>query len=117
MPEHALPAKLQGEIANLQAMNAQLQQAAAQRAQFEMLKAETAEALDALAKLPDGAAVYRNVGSLLLQEKGKAAAEARLKEDLETLEVRLTRLAKQEQAIRESAQALQKKIQAALPKA
>ena len=112
-----LSPQLQSQLANLQAMGAQLQAASQQRAQFEAMKAEAAQALEAISALADDAPVYRNVGALLLKEPSKKAAEERLKEDQETLQIRLSRLQKQETTLREQVQALQQKIQAALPKA
>ncbi|HEX2066148.1 MAG TPA: prefoldin subunit, partial [Candidatus Thermoplasmatota archaeon] len=61
----------------------------------------------------DDAPVYRNVGSLLVRDT-KADAVARLKDDAETMEVRVARLQKQEAALREQLGALQGKLQAAL---
>ena len=109
----AIPPQVQQQLSNLQALNANYQATAQQRAQFEAMRLETESALAALASLPDDAAVYRNVGSLLVKDEKKAATE-RLKEELETSEVRITRLQKQEATMREQLGALQQKIQAAL---
>jgi prefoldin beta subunit len=113
MAEPTLTPAVQQQLANLQAMNQQLQATMQQRAQFEAMKLETDQALEALAALEADAAVYRSVGALLVKDT-KAAAEARLKDDAETMEVRLTRINKQEATLKESLQALQTKIQAAL---
>ncbi|MGB0652007.1 MAG: prefoldin subunit beta [Thermoplasmatota archaeon] len=106
--------ELQEQIRQLQSMQGQLQAAAQQRQQFEALKAENERALDALGDVADDAPVYRNVGSLLVQEAGKAAVESRIKDDLETLEIRIKRLAGQEEQLRASASGLQAKLEAAL---
>ncbi len=116
MTEPTIPPQLQADLQQLQGLNAQLQALAQQKAQFEVMKAEAQEALEALSNLPDDAPVYRNVGALLVREPGKKAAQDRLAEDLETLGIRLGRLQKQEESVRSSAGSLQKKIQAALPK-
>lgn len=108
-----IPAQVQQQIANLQSLNAQYQATAQQRAQFEAMRMEAESALAALQSLPDDAPVYRNVGSLLVRDDKKAAQD-RLKEDLETSEVRIQRAQKQETALREQLGALQQKIQAAL---
>ena len=113
MAEPTLSPQMQQQLANLQSMNQQLQATMQQRAQFEAMKAEAEQANEALSTLADDAAVYRSVGALLLKDTKKAAHD-RLKEDLETLEVRLGRVAKQEAALKESLQALQTKLQAAL---
>jgi len=108
-----LPPQVQQQLSNLQALNANYQATAQQRAQFEGMRMESQSALAALESLPDDATVYRNVGALLVRDEKKAAVE-RLKEDLETSEVRITRLQKQEATLREQLQTLQERIQAAL---
>ena len=113
MADPALTPQMQQQLAQLQTLNGQLQATMQQRAQFEAMKAESEQALEALSALPDGAAVYRSAGALLLKDE-KAAALARLKEDAETLEVRLNRMAKQEQQLKETMAGLQAKLQAAL---
>ncbi len=114
MAEPQLTPALQQQLANLQALNQQYQMTAQQRAQFESMKLESEQALEALTALPDDAPVYRSVGSLLVKEPSKNAAQERLKEDLETLDVRLSRMQKQEDQVKQQMQALQSKLQAAL---
>lgn len=114
MAEPTLSPQVQQQLQLLQQQNSQLQATAQQRAQFEAMKAEGEQALAALEALPDDAPVYRSVGALLVKEPGKKAAVDRLKEDQETLEVRLARLQKQEAALRESMAGLQQKLQGAL---
>ena len=114
MAEPTLTPALQQQLAQLQQQNAQLQATAQQRAQFEAMKAEGEQALQALETLAEDAPVYRSVGAFLVKEPGKAAAVARLRDDQETLEIRVARLHKQEAALRESLQALQAKLQGAL---
>jgi len=108
-----LPPQVQQQVATLQALNQQYQAVAQQRMQFEAMRAESKQALEALSSLPDDAAVYRNVGALLVKDT-KAAATARLTEDVETSDVRVSRLSKQETQLREQLQQLQAKIQSAL---
>lgn len=113
MAEPTLTPQMQQQLAQLQSLNGQLQQTMQQKAQYEAMKNESEQALDALQALPDGAAVYRSVGALLLKDEKKAAVD-RLKEDAETMEVRVNRLAKQESALKESMTSLQAKLQASL---
>jgi len=113
MAEPNLSPQMQQQLAQLQSLNGQLGQTMQQKAQFEAMKAESEQALEALGSLADGAPVYRSVGALLLRDD-KASAVARLKEDGETLEVRVNRLAKQEAALKEQMASLQAKLQAAL---
>lgn len=114
MAEPQLTPALQQQLAQLQSLNQQYQMAAQQRAQFESMKLESEQALEALTALPDDAPVYRSVGSLLVKEASRKAAQERLKDDLETLEVRLSRMQKQEEQVKQQMQALQAKLQAAL---
>lgn len=116
MAEAPLSPQLQAQLQQLQSLNQQLQATMQQKANFEAMKAEAEQAIAALEGLGDEAPVYRNVGSLLVREPSKKAAHDRLRDDLETLEIRLTRVAKQESAARESLQALQQKIQSMLPR-
>lgn len=113
MAEPQLTPQMQQQLAQLQSLNGQLSQTMQQKAQFEAMKAESEQALEALTALPDGAPVYRSVGALLLKDD-KASAVARLKEDAETLEVRLNRFAKQETMLKEQMASLQAKLQASL---
>ena len=113
MAEPTLTPQMQQQLAQLQSLNGQLQQTMQQKAQFEAMRMESEQALEALTALPDGAAVYRSVGALLLKDEKKAALE-RLKEDAETMEVRVARLNKQESALKESMASLQAKLQAQL---
>jgi prefoldin beta subunit len=108
-----LTPQMQQQLAQLQTLNGQLQATLQQKAQYEGMKAESEQALGALEALPEGAAVYRSVGALLLKDD-RATALARLKEDAETLEIRLGRLAKQETSLKESMSSLQAKLQASL---
>ena len=113
MAEPALTPQMQQQLANLQSLNGQLQQTLQQKQQFEAMRFESEQALEALQALPEGAAVYRSVGALLLKDD-KASAVGRLKEDAETMEIRVARLNKQETALKESMAALQAKLQASL---
>lgn len=113
MADPGIPPQVQQQVANLQALNANYQATAQQRAQFEAMRHESQSALAALESLPDDAPVYRSVGALLVRDTKKDAVE-RLKEDLETSEVRIGRLQKQENQLREQLGELQKKIQQAL---
>ena len=113
MAEPTLSPQVQQQLQQLQNLNQQLQGTAQQRQQFEAMKAESEQALGALEALPDDAPVFRSVGALLVQDSKKAAHE-RLKDDAETLEVRVVRMQKQETQLKEQMQALQAKIQAAL---
>lgn len=110
----SLPPQVQQQLQTLQALNQQMQATAAQRGQYEAMKAESEQALAALESLAADAPVYRSVGAFLVKEPSKQVAVDRLKEDLETMELRLNRMQKQEQQLREQMGQLQAKLQAAL---
>ncbi len=109
-------ADLQQQVQQLQQMSQQLQSITGQRQQFEALKAEAEMAIEALDGLDADAAVYRNVGSLLIQDASKDAALARLKDDLETMDIRIKRISGQEAELKKTLDALQVKLQAAFAK-
>ncbi len=113
MAEPQLSPQLQQQVAQLQQLNQQLGATAQQRAQFDVMKAESEQALEALGSLAADAPVYRSVGALLVGDT-KGNAEARLKEDVETLTIRSQRLLKQEDQLKQQLTGLQQKIQAAL---
>lgn len=113
MAEPQLTPQMQQQLTQLQSLNGQLQGTLQQKAQFEAMKSESEQALEALNALADDATVYRSVGALLVKDN-KPDALARLKDDAETLEVRLVRLAKQEASLKESMASLQAKLQASL---
>lgn len=106
-------AELQAKVQKLQTMGAQMQQLAQQRSRFEAMQSEAKRAIEALEGLADDATVYRNVGSLLVQDSGRDDAVARLKDELETLEIRTKRAKDQEAQMRTSLESLQKELQAA----
>jgi len=105
-------AALQAKVQQLQAFSGQLQQVAQQRAQMEAMVAESKHAVQALQGLDADATVYRNIGSLLVQDTGRDAALARIQDDLETMEIRVKRAKDQETQLRERLDTLQKELQA-----
>jgi prefoldin beta subunit len=111
--EPTLSPQVQQQLAQLQSANQNYQATMQQRAQFEGMKMEAEQALAALESLADDAPVYRNVGSLLVKDS-KPDAVARLKEDVETMGIRIGRLQKQETTLREQLQKLQTQLQGAL---
>jgi prefoldin beta subunit len=67
-----------------------------------------------LEKITDDSAVFKNVGSLLIQVKDRAGLIAELKEQKETAEVRVKTLDRQDKHLRERHQNLQQQITQAL---
>lgn len=106
-------AELQAKVQKLQAMSQQLQQTAQQRAQMEAMQREGTAAIEVLESLADDATVYRNVGSLLVQDTGRDAALARIKDDQETMVIRIKRAKDQETQLRDTLEKLQAELQKA----
>jgi prefoldin beta subunit len=114
MANGELPQQLQDQLGQLQNLQQQLQVTSQQRAQLEFQVKESERALEELVTVDEKAPIYRSVGSLLVRTGGKTEVEKRLKDEKETLEVRLAQYTKQESRLKEKATELQTKLQAAL---
>jgi len=108
-----LPPKVQNQIAQFQQLTQQIQMVTTQKIQLESQVRELDRTIQELEKVGDEA-VYRNVGSLLIQVKDKAALVNELKEQKETSEVRVKTLDRQDKHLRERHQTLQQQITQAL---
>ena len=108
-----IPPKVQNQIAQFQQLTQQIQMVTTQKIQLESQVRELEKTIQELEKVGDEA-VYRNVGSLLIQVKDKAALVAELKEQKETAEVRVKTLDRQDKHLRERHQTLQQQITQAL---
>ncbi len=106
-------AAMQAKVQKLQTMSGQMQQVAQQRMQMEAMVSEAKGAIEVLEGLADDATIYRNIGSLLVQDEGRDAAVTRIKDELETMEIRVKRAKDQEGQLREALDELQKELQAA----
>ena len=109
-----LPPKVQNQIAQFQQLAQQIQMITSQKLQFDAQVRELDKAIAELDKAGDDAVVYRNVGSLMIQSKDKAALATELKDQKETLEVRVKTLDRQDKQFRERHQGLQQQITKAL---
>jgi len=109
-----IPPKVQNQIAQFQQLTQQIQMVATQKIQLEAQVKELDRSIAELEKTTDDSAVFRNVGSLLIQVKDKAALVGELKEQKETAEVRVKTLDRQDKHLRERHQSLQQQITQAL---
>jgi prefoldin beta subunit len=109
-----LPPKVQNQIAQFQQLAQQIQMINSQKLQLDAQVRELGKAIEELDKAAEDAVVYRSVGSLMIQTKDKAALTTELKDQKETLEVRVKTLDKQDKHLRERHQSLQKQITEAL---
>lgn len=109
-----IPPKVQNQIAQFQQLTQQIQMVATQKIQLEAQVKELDKTITELEKTTDDSAVYKNVGSLLIQVKDRGALVAELKEQKETAEVRVKTLDRQDKHLRERHQNLQQQITQAL---
>lgn len=101
-----LPPKLQDRLTQYEQIKSQLEVILNQRVQLESLKKETESALEELKAVEEGSRVYKGAGSLLIEVKDPAKLQAELQEDLESLQVRITSLKKQEETLRKKMEEL-----------
>ncbi|AEH25495.1 prefoldin subunit beta [Pyrococcus yayanosii] len=108
-----VPPQVQAMLGQLESYQQQLQLVIQQKQRIQAELTEAKKALEEIEKLPDDAVIYKTIGTLIVKtEKSKAVEE--LKEKVETLEVRLNALNRQEQKVNEKIKELTQKIQAAL---
>jgi prefoldin beta subunit len=105
--------KVQNQIAMLQQVQQQLQTILSQKAQYEIAVREAKRAQEEIADLPEDAAMYMSVGSVMMQKK-KEVVNTKLAEKVETLELRIKSLEKQEKMLQGKFEQLQGQIKAAL---
>ena len=109
-----LPPAVQEQLAQLQKLQSQLVMAQQQRQQIEFQARESERAAEELATIAEDAPVYRAAGGVFFRAAGRDEVVKRLMEEKELLDVRLAGFQKQEARVREAAQELQSKVQAAL---
>lgn len=109
-----IPPKVQNQIAQFQQLTQQIQMVTTQKIQLEAQAKELEKTIQELERLQEDAVVFRNVGSLLIQVKDKAALLAELKEQKESTDVRVKTLERQDKHLRERHGSLQQQITQAL---
>jgi prefoldin beta subunit len=105
--------KVQNQIQQLQQVQQQLQTVLSQKAQYEIEIRETRRADEELADLPADSTVFQSVGTVMMQ-KPKDAVSTSLKEKVETLELRVKQLERQEQMLQGRFETLQNQVRQAL---
>jgi len=109
-----IPPKVQNQIAQFQQLTQQIQMVTTQKIQLEATVRELDKTIQEVEKVTDDTAVFRNVGSLLIQVKDRPGLVAELKEQKETSEVRVKTLDRQDKHLRERHKSLQDQITQAL---
>ncbi len=113
MNMESIPPKVQNQLAMLQQMQQQMQTVVSQKAQYELTIREARRAVEDLGDVPEDAAVFMNVGSVMMQ-KSREQVLASLNERIETLELRVKSLEKQEKALQGRFEQLSSQIRGAL---
>jgi len=105
--------KVQNQFAMLQQVQQQLQTIVQQKAQYDMAVREARRAIEELKDVADDDEVFVNIGAVMMQQN-KAKVMESLVEKVETLEIRIKSLEKQETALKGKFEQLQSQIKGAL---
>jgi prefoldin beta subunit len=105
--------KVQNQLSMLQQLQQQLQTILQQKAQYELAVREAKRAQEEIADSADDAVMYMSVGTVMMQKK-KEVVNAKLTEKVETLELRIKSLEKQEKMMQGKFEQLQNQIKAAI---
>lgn len=108
-----IPPKVQNQIAMLQQMQQQMQNVLSQKTQYEMAVREANRALEEVKDLPEGRALYMTIGTVMV-EKDRETVTGVLNEKVETLEIRIKSLEKQEKMLQEKFEQLQAQVKQAI---
>ena len=107
--------QLQNQIAQFQQLQQQLQNLNGQKLQMNAQMKEMERTIAELDKSTGD--VFKNVGSLLVKVNDKAAVKAEIEETMETQEIRIKSLERQEKGLREKYDSLQETINKAMGQA
>jgi len=105
--------KVQNQLSMLQQLQQQLQTILQQKAQYELAVREAKRAQEEINDSADDAVMYMSVGTVMMQKK-KEVVDAKLTEKVETLELRIKSLEKQEKMLQGKFEQLQNQIKAAI---
>jgi prefoldin beta subunit len=105
--------KMQNQLAMLQQIQQQLQTILQQKAQYEMAVREAKRAEEEISESAEDAIMYMTVGTVMMQKK-KEVVKAKLTEKVETLELRIKSLEKQEKMLQGKFEQMQAQLKAAI---
>ncbi|MFA6710799.1 MAG: prefoldin subunit beta [Candidatus Methanomethylophilaceae archaeon] len=100
--------QLQNQIAQFQQVQQQLQATSSQKLQMEAQRKEMERTLAELEKASGD--IYRNVGSLMIKVEDKTAVRTEITDAMETMEVRIKSMDRQEKSLRDKFESLQESI-------
>jgi len=105
--------KVQNQFAMLQQIQQQLQTILQQKTQYEMAVREAKRAQEEIADATEDTPMYMSIGTIMVQKK-KDYVNTKLTEKVETLELRVKSLEKQEKMLQGKFEQLQTQIKSAL---
>jgi prefoldin beta subunit len=105
--------KMQNQLAMLQQIQQQLQNILQQKAQYEMAVREAKRAQEEISESAEDAVMYMTVGTIMMQKKKEVISE-KLTEKVETLELRIKSLEKQEKMLQGKFEQMQAQLKAAI---
>jgi prefoldin, beta subunit, archaeal len=105
-----LPPEAQEKLEELQDLQETAQKVAAQKDQAESTLNESEAALDALEDVNEETMMYREVGELLVETEYDTAHDE-LSDKVDSLEIRVEQLQKQEDRVRDQFESLQEELQ------
>ncbi|HJK02293.1 MAG TPA: prefoldin subunit beta [Methanocorpusculum sp.] len=108
--------QIQQQLAMFQQIQQQLQQVSSQKIQYEMTIRESKRALEELKTTSEDTIVFSSIGSILIQKRKEIVANE-LQERIDSLELRVSSLDKQEKSMTAKASQMQKQIQEAIANA
>jgi len=108
-----LSPKVQNQLGMLQQIQQQLQTILSQKAQYEIAVREAKRAKEEISDAADDSVMYMSVGTVMMQKK-KEVVNTKLAEKIETLELRIKSLEKQEKMMQGKFEQLQAQIKAAI---
>jgi|SRR5512137_1911920 prefoldin beta subunit len=112
-PMNNLSPKVQNQLGMLQQIQQQLQTILSQKAQYEIAVREAKRAKEEISDAADDSVMYMSVGTVMMQKK-KEVVDTKLTEKIETLELRIKSLEKQEKMMQGKFEQLQAQIKAAI---
>jgi prefoldin beta subunit len=112
-PMNNLSPKVQNQLGMLQQIQQQLQTILSQKAQYEIAVREAKRAKEEISDAADDSVMYMSVGTIMMQKK-KEVVDTKLTEKIETLELRIKSLEKQEKMMQGKFEQLQAQIKAAI---
>lgn len=111
---NSISPQLQNQIAQFQQLQQQLQAVTTQKLQMDAQMKEVQRTLEELGKAEGD--VYKNVGSLMIKVNDKDSVKTELEDGIETLEIRIKALERQEKSLREKYEEMQDSLNKAMGK-